>query len=90
VPPTLYLSSRAEPASPYVGEVSLRANGQEASIGERPAFLRPLAFRRHKLFVPQTQIFPVDVIPSQTEDSTRDAREGTTIVPDVHRSTGGP
>ena len=38
----------------------------------------------------QAQIFPVDVIPSQTEDSTRDAREGSTIVPDVHRSTGGP
>ena len=88
--PPLYLSSRAEPASPYVGEVSLQANGHEASIGERPAFLRPLAFRGISFSYRQAQIFPVDVIPSQTEDSTRDAREGTTIVPDVHRSTGGP
>src|SRR5439155_14417541 len=51
-------SSPAEPLSPYVDEVSRQANGQEASIGERPLFLRPLASRRRKLVVPLSAIPP--------------------------------
>src|ERR1700682_540433 len=60
--------SPAELASPCVDEVALQANGQEASIGERPVFLRPLVFRRRRRVVPPTAVLPVDVIPSQTED----------------------
>src|SRR5713226_10635020 len=51
-------TSPAEPASPYVDEVSLQANGQEASIGERPVFLRHPASRRRKLVVPPSAALP--------------------------------
>src|SRR5208337_5147062 len=51
-------TSPAELASPYVGEVSLQANSQEASIGERPAFLGRFASHKHKLVVPPNAVLP--------------------------------
>src|SRR5439155_24712498 len=48
----------AEQRSSYVDEVSPQANGQEASIDERPLFFRPLAHRRRKLVVPPSAIPP--------------------------------
>src|SRR5579864_779405 len=51
-------TSPAEPASPYAGEASPQANGQEASIDERLVFLRRLAFRRRKLVVLPSAVLP--------------------------------
>jgi len=51
-------TSPAELASPCVGEASLQANGQAASIGERPVFLRRLVFRRRKRVVPTSAVLP--------------------------------
>src|SRR5580704_16448058 len=60
--------SPAEQRSPCVDEVSPQANGQEASIGERPLFLRRRVSVDVSVSYRQLQSFPVDVIPSQTED----------------------